>query len=511
MPEEEKAIYKNISEDSNFKVCEPRAEAMVYSLRAFGYDLGMAIADLIDNSIFAKAKHIQIDYAWADGNPWIRIVDDGEGMDEATLVEAMRLGTMGPLEKRDAADLGRFGLGLKTASFSQCQLMSVITKTKDGHTSSRFWDLAKVRESKKWLLGIIPKGRSQELLKPIQKLKSGTIVLWEYLDKHMDTGRSDYDPEEEFLNKFTSVKEYLETVFHQYLEAKELKIKVGIADCIAWDPYLKSNTFTQRLYQEQYEDQRVSVIPYVLPHISKRTDTEKDRGGGPKGWNAQQGFYVYRNKRMIVSGGYLNFDFKLDEHCKLARIYIDITNDMDHEWNLDVRKAIAIPPDRLREELQRIAKVTRAQAEKVYRARLGRPRTRPTGTVNNEVWARVSKGEKIIYKINRENPVIAKCIEESGISKSCTNKLFHAIESTIPHRGIIIDDRETEDCLVDIPEDLNPPPKELIAEAIGRYRQKRKEGRTHDEAADIVCAIEPFNTHIRYRTELDALEEGKSK
>lgn len=506
-----KNIYEDIKKDPNFKVCEPRAEAMVYSLRAFGYDLGMAIADLIDNSIFAKAKHIWIDYAWDNGSPWIRILDDGRGMEEYTLVEAMRLGTMGPLEKRDSADLGRFGLGLKTASFSQCQLMSVLTKTEKGNVASHFWDLKIVRDSKMWMLGNIPEGRGLKLLEPLKKLKSGTAVLWEDLDRHMDAGRRDYDPEEVFLNKFSSVKEYLEMVFHQYLESGELKIKVGIADCKSWDPYLKTNTFSRRLYSEQYEDNRVRVIPYVLPHISKRTDAEKLKGGGPKGWNAQQGFYVYRNNRMIVSGGYLNFDFKLDEHCKLARIYIDITNDMDHEWSLDVRKAIAIPPDRLRDELQRIAKVTRQQAENVYRARLGAPRTNTHKATNNEVWKRTRSGEKIIYRINRDNPVIAKCLEDIDPPKSWTNKLFHAIESTVPHRGIVIDDRETEDCLVDIPENINPPPKELINEAIERYWKKRKEGRTHNEAADIVCCIEPFNTHIRYRTAIDALEEKGGK
>src|SRR3990172_4008393 len=103
----------------NFEECPPRADAMIHSLRAFGYDLGMAIADLIDNSIFAGAKNIWVKYAWNDGKPWIRIMDDGIGMTEESLVEAMRLGTQSPLEERDSKDLGRFGLGLKTASFSQ--------------------------------------------------------------------------------------------------------------------------------------------------------------------------------------------------------------------------------------------------------------------------------------------------------------------------------------------------------------------------------------------------------
>ena len=139
-------------------------------------------------------------------------------------------------------------------------------------------------------------------------------------------------------------------VFHQYLEPhpKKINIFVGVAQCEPWDPYLRKNDFTSELSSEKYEDSRISVIPYILPHVSKRSDSESAHGAGPKGWNAQQGFYVYRNRRMIVSGGYLNFDLKAEEHYKLARIKVDITNDMDHEWSIDVRKAVAIPPDRLR-------------------------------------------------------------------------------------------------------------------------------------------------------------------
>jgi len=125
----------------NFEECPPRADAMIHSLRAFGYDLGMAIADLIDNSVFASANNVWVDYAWNEGRPWIRITDDGIGMTEERLVEGMRLGTQSPLEERDSKDLGRFGLGLKTASFSQCKLLTVITKTADGNMSTRFLGL----------------------------------------------------------------------------------------------------------------------------------------------------------------------------------------------------------------------------------------------------------------------------------------------------------------------------------------------------------------------------------
>ena len=138
-----------------------------------------------------------------------------------------------------------------------------------------------------------------------------------------------------------------------------------------------------------------SLLPHVLPHVSKRSE-ENRRGGGIKGWNAQQGFYVYRNRRMIVPGGYLDFDLKPEEHYKLARIKVEITNDMDHEWSIDVRKAVASPRTRLRGELLRVAKVTRQRAAEVYRARTGIARKKRRARQSDDIWVRTTMGDKIL-------------------------------------------------------------------------------------------------------------------
>jgi len=494
--------------DENYEICPPRADAMIHSLRAFGYDLGMAIADLIDNSIFASAKNIWIDYAWNEGNPWIRIMDDGTGMTEERLVEAMRLGSQSPLEDRDPKDLGRFGLGLKTASFSQCRLLTVCTKHSSGDVSTRFWDLDHVRYSRDWQLGKIPPDDALPLLVPIKNLNCGTIVLWQKLDRIINRPEAGLDKDNaeiDFLESFLQVKAYLEMVFHQYLHGRSGKISVfiGTARCEPWDPYLRSNDFTQELSSEKYIDSKVSVIPYVLPHVSKRNDTEHVQGGGPKGWNAQQGFYLYRNQRMIVSGGYLDFDLKAEEHCKLARIRIDITNDMDHEWSIDVRKAVASPPGYLRSELLRIAKATRQKAAEIYRARTGKPRKNGMSRSTNDVWIKKRIGEKITYILNRENPVLKKIIDEIRPKELWLAKLFHVIENTVPHRLIIMDGLENEDCHVGLPEDLTPPTKGMLDLCIELYREYRAAGRSHDEAADILCSMDVFSIHPLYRACLD--------
>jgi len=494
----------------NYEEVPPRADAMIASMRAMGYDLPTAIADLIDNSISAKAGQIRIDYHWSGPDSWIRILDDGVGMTEKRLKEAMRLGSQSPDEERSPEDLGRFGLGLKTASFSQCRILTVHTKTPEGEISTRCWDLDHVEQSKKWELGTSVSDDTAKLLSPLDDISHGTIVLWQKLDRVIDdSNEGDDDARGVFYEKFMVwVKPYLEMIFHRYLSLPiNLSIKVGRDDLKSWDPYLSSNIFTQMLAPEKYEDGTVKLTPYVLPHVSKRSSLENSCGGGSKGWNAQQGFYLYRNKRLIVPGGYLDFQLIPEEHYKLARIMLDINNTMDKEWKIDVRKAAAIPPDRLRPVLEKVAKATRKRAAEVYRVRTGPARPFKSKQTYN-IWQKKRIGDKIIYGINKNNEVIQKMLEEIDLPRSWVRKFFHIIESTVPHRLIIMDNAENEDCHVNIPLEINKPDDALIQLCTEFYRKRRKEGRTHEQAVDMVTAIEPFNTHPAYRAALDTLEEG---
>lgn len=99
----------------------PRPSALLESLRSIGYTLETALADIIDNSITANSSSISVRFAWNNGDPWIAIIDDGDGMSNDELINAMRFGSRNPVEKRAKNDLGRFGLGMKTASISQCR------------------------------------------------------------------------------------------------------------------------------------------------------------------------------------------------------------------------------------------------------------------------------------------------------------------------------------------------------------------------------------------------------
>src|SRR2546428_7939377 len=140
------------AEDVEFDLVPPNAASLVESLRAFGYGLPTAIADLVDNAIFGKARNIWIEFFWDGEESAVCLTDDGCGMSEPELRDAMRAGSRNPLDDRDPRDLGRFGLGLKTASFSQCRRLTVRSKTKDGGAITRCWDLDCIGRTNDWRL-----------------------------------------------------------------------------------------------------------------------------------------------------------------------------------------------------------------------------------------------------------------------------------------------------------------------------------------------------------------------
>lgn len=172
-----------------YEIVEPDAAAMTEALRAFGYDLSTAIADILDNSISAKAKKIDVQFHWAGARSWIRISDDGNGMDADELKAAMRLRSRNPREERAAADLGRFGLGLKTASFSQCRRLTVRSKKRGRTSTTRCWDLDYIEAEKTWALieGAHPDTTEASFTQQVAEFdgedSSGTVVMWEKLDR----------------------------------------------------------------------------------------------------------------------------------------------------------------------------------------------------------------------------------------------------------------------------------------------------------------------------------------
>ncbi len=332
---------------TGWEIAEPRADALIESLRAFGYSPEAAIADLIDNSISANAKTIDVDFHWEGRASRVTVTDDGAGMDEEHLVTAMRPGSTSPLETRGPRDLGRFGLGLKTASFSQARELTVMTRRRaDSETLVRRWDLDVVASTGEWRL---LKSAPPSLGRPELDGGARTRVVWTKCDRLVgDVDVSDSRAQARFNSVARAVAEHLSAVFHRFTSGRgRVTIRVNGNTVTPWDPFMTGHPATQSLGAEVLTlgDEQVRVTPYVLPHRSKLDEAEQTAGEGVRGWNHQQGFYLYRGDRLLVQGDWLGVGGAKDEHTKLARIAIDIPTSLDHAWQVDVRKASARAPE----------------------------------------------------------------------------------------------------------------------------------------------------------------------
>jgi len=356
----------------------PSAKRTVSSLRDVGYDTPRAIADLIDNSIAADATHVDITIHFDGQRSWIRVADDGTGMDGATLLEAMRYGS----ERKYAdADLGKFGFGLKTASTSQCRKVTVASRRalQYARMEVRCLDLSHIEKTNRWqVLVLEAENRPDYVIEPLLE-HTGTVVVWEDLDRVLEYK----DPWGEWARrKLLSLAEdvdvHLGMVFHRFLAGevpgKRLQITVNTSRVEPWDPFCRSETKTEIIPQKDLlvsgdgETGIVRVQPYVLPRQNEfSNDAAWRAASGPANWNRQQGFYVYRAYRMIQSGGWNRLRTS-DEHTKLARVSIEFFPGLDAVFGINITKAHATLPQDLRDQLEPVVSVVARRADQRYRS-----------------------------------------------------------------------------------------------------------------------------------------------
>ena len=487
---EEKTQFEKQYDQQDYEYAEPEAKALSQSLRAFGYDVSTAIADLIDNSIAAQAKNIYVQFEWNDKKPWVAIIDDGLGMTEENLHQAMKPGSTNPLDQRDKKDLGRFGLGLKTASFSQCRSLTVITKPKSGDIYVRRWDLDIIAEKNQWLLLKNGTSESEELRKRIDEYEHGTVVLWEKLDRIVPEEFADDEAyQKAFLEYGHQVKEHISEVFSSYMYGQN-KINFFLNDMKIemWDPFALNNSHTTILPKEKLyvNNKPVEIKAYVLPH-QKWLDTESFiKLSGRNGWTQQQGFYVYRNNRLIISADWLLPGMQKKEQYKLARIRIDIGNEIDAEWGIDVKKSVAVPPVSIQKEIYRIATAARKKSAQIYRHK-GQIISRKS-TEQSFVWHQINRGGKLGYQINRKHPLIQAMLSESN--KNEIKQLLELIEETIPVPAIISDYSDHSDELLQPYEGKDMVDYDKAIEKL--YNAYLLSGASPAKALEIIAGTEPF-------------------
>ena len=421
----------------------PSSLCLTESIRDIGYSVETAVADIIDNSISAKASNINIRFTWNSGNPWLAIIDDGCGMGERQLISSMRLGANNPRNSRKKNDLGRFGLGLKTASFSQCRMLTVLS-LKDSKVSCCRWDLDKIQNPEnEWKLTVFSEediSKFDNLLDLkktfLHKKKSGTIVFLENIDRLMEQIASH---ENKFNEVLSNVKTHLELVFHRFISPDKGKDKINfyfnLNPLKAFDPFNTKMSTELRNELFRFEGEFINVQPYILPHHNKVSKSNWEKYKGKFGYLHNQGFYVYRNRRLIINSTWFRLIPKT-ELTKLLRVKIDISNSLDHLWKIDIKKSNAYPPEGIRDALKQIIGRIESSGKKVYHQRGHRRSSR----FSIPIWNRVDNKGQISYLINREHPSVEnfrkslpKCSEKELM------KLIKLFESTYPKESLFYD------------------------------------------------------------------------
>ena len=477
----------------------PYAPTLIESTRAIGYSLEAAVADIIDNSIAAGARNVDLFFFPIEG-AYIAVLDDGVGMDTDTLNSAMQYGSKNPNAERDEKDLGRFGLGLKTASLSQCRCLSVITKQGE-RIEGRRWDLDHVAQAESWSLLVLGEEDINEIpqIEVLRSYDHGTLVVWQSLDR-LKAGEINF--EAALGRKIDGVRDHLALVYHRYLSGEKgltkLKLNINGVKVSPKNPFLIGKS-TQPMDDESLyvRGQKIVVRPYILPHTSKLSKEEIDELGGKEGLRAQQGFYVYRNKRLLVWGVWFRMMRKGDL-SKLARIQVDIPNTLDDLWTLDIKKSAAIPPAEVRSNLKNIITKLADHSKRTWTYR-GKKETSDDIT---HVWNRLkTRNGGYVYEINKENPFLVQIMNAHPEVKKDLLLLLRQIEAGIPLNALYLD--LTNDEKIGNEQDIQ------LKEIIQMVQQilQTTDTTLHGTMIDTLVGSEPFSL---YADEIrNAYAEGK--
>ena len=445
----------------------PKAGAMLEALRGVGYSTASAIADIIDNSIAAKATRVELIFIWEGSSSRFEIRDNGQGMNMDELDKAMRLGEMNPLHRRGASDLGRFGMGLKTASFSQCRSLTVAS-WKNNKESCLRWDLdvlSSEAEGGWYLLEGARKGSDPYITSIEPSHKQGTLVLWEKLDRII----KDRYTEQDFLDLIDQIETHLAMIFHRFIsgDAAPVSLFINGKEIKEWDPFLQGHPAKAWASPElPFCTSAGPIIAacHVLPHKDRLSAQEFLCLGGPDGWVAQQGFYVYRNKRLLVAGSWLGLGkgraWTKDESNQLARIRLDIPNSADMQWEIDIKKSTARPPVEVKKWLKKLAGDTQHRARKAFASRRQSQRTHQKEETI-PIWRSEYIGDKIWYRINRDHPLVQSVIQSMDKDTNLSS-LFRLLEDDMPIQRIwSSNDESLSDIMPSVVEDRRYPEEML--------------------------------------------------
>lgn len=413
------------------------AKALLTGLRAIGYSFSTAVADIIDNSVSAGATAVNVFFDPLATVPYFCILDNGCGMNFAELNNAMLPGS----DRTDKVDceleLGRFGLGLKSASLSQCREFIVASK-KYGKTNAMSFDLDVIEDCNKLMLKVLDKDEIDNLPKidMLKAYESGTLVIWTKFDKIESSAKSF---EDSFRNVVAEAKKHVEFVFHRFYN--DIEIYFNNKRIEKRDPFLLGSFGRQqtgRTTSISIDGSTIKITPYTLPFANSLTSEEKALLGNPKSIYDEQGFYIYRNKRLISWGNWMRMGVR-SELNKLARIQVDIPSSLDEVWTLDVKKSSAKIPDMIKSQIKASVEDSIVRSKRTTRF----PGVKEQ-TPEVRVWDRINEHEgKIRYQINRKTPAIVALEGVLGeAEKELLEMVLSQIECYLPKYSISNDNMD---------------------------------------------------------------------
>lgn len=405
----------------------PSPDILMNSLRSIGYSFKTALADIIDNSISANANNIWIDFpSYSSENLYITIIDDAIGMDDAALFNAMKYGSK--RDRYEDKDLGRFGIGLKSASLSQCRVLTVMSKFK-GKIHAYRWDLDEVLRSKEWECLRLDSSEIQSCpnYEKFNSLVQGTMVIWQNFD--IVEQKSDEHTYEYLSEKLDESESYLCLIFHRFMNRSTSPISFFIngRQLKGLDPFLEGSSHHKRnpktdegklveMSVKYYNDRgdvkeaMIKAQTFILPHQEDLSKEDIEALGGMEDLKDNQGFFVYRNDRLIIYGTWFGLSSRSvnAEFYKYGRIKVDIPNKFDSLWDIDIKKQNAVIPKQIVNLLRKsVIKVCSTSKEKTSR------RVKLNDGKNDEqIWIKTpSRNGRDTFSINHNSPFVQQCLD----------------------------------------------------------------------------------------------------
>ena len=472
----------------------PSASSLSESMRDLGYSLATAIADIIDNSITADATEIDVFCDLTGVSPTLTIIDNGHGMSDEELLSAMKHGSTNPKKERLPHDLGRFGLGLKTASFSQCRHLTVVSSINSALSGAE-WDLDVISNKDEWILSILDDEEIEQLPYIHHLTSTGTIVIWRKLDRLFEA-QSGAKRAEIVNDKLDLVEKHLSLVFHRFIAGeiknrKRIEIRINGHPVAAFDPFCRKNKATQILPREivRVDGYEVVIQPYVLPHHSKLSAEEHDFYEDRSSFISNQGAYIYRSGRLMAWGDWFRLVPK-SEVTKLARVQIDFPNALDESWTIDIKKSRARPPQAVKDRLKQIISKIAFNSTRVYKGR----GQKLFEEISAPIWARYADKGKIRFDLNLSHPILVALKSDlTDLQFKNLRNYLDTVASSLPVETIYSDYSTN-------PRDVDQThvPDELILQRLKALKETLSNGGALDASVfeEVTISTRVFDNHL---------------